>query len=304
MKKLILFFVIVLSLTGCSEDPAANDPTPYISITPNPIDTLIATNIDGSLNALYFTANTNLPIKNTVFNWFFFDSQGDTTVRFNNHISHTFLSPGIYAVLVIAFDTSGNYLASDTIGLSVRTEEISNEILANSKQIIVSFSSELLRDTLGNRLLEAGIEKGKNNNTVFSILQDQVSCFTIDTFTETNVFREHRVSFTGALSKDLTQIDSMRVYLEDTVSLPEVDRHDHNVIDITFTELTLLSITDKYITYVASFQPRETYIKNIYINSPKPIYNSFGQISINPCFYLEDSYLLHQTEYVTVFFVR
>lgn len=285
------------------------DAKPYVTISPTTKDTTVIQQINGDLSYINFTANTNLPNDKAVFHWHFPPKTPDSVITYFNTVGYLFPITGTYQVVVDVYDICGNFWASDSTTITIRTEQITPEMIANSQAVQVClYSSRVFQDSLDlPASIISGVREGKNKSTTYSITGGSIACNTQDTLLYGKMARVHSTNVKGNFSSNLLEIKSLSVsnwdssYQADTLVAGNISSYD-------LTDLSLVSVTDEYIVYAAYKKPFYSYAHDIRTEKlPKAyyiIYDYYGQLDDKPFGLLGYAYCFNVDEYAVVIFSR
>jgi PKD repeat protein len=236
-----------------------SDVIPMVAFDSDNIDaSVMISDYYAQLNPVTFTFTTNTYISKVRYQF------GDGTTLIDStgpsySISYRYQSPGTYKVILDVYNDKGNYWASDTITCTLRLQEATLGMLTSAYNISVRFAVDstssiysLVKQYGG--ATEAGI--GGANDPI------PVATWTGNSFDAQYVYADDQYfHFTGTISSDSKNLESMIVSIRDSAYLGGVSKYGYTLSDLEF-----YGMNDNVVIYRTAYHPLSSFASDIYLS--------------------------------------
>jgi hypothetical protein len=245
-------------------------PAQSFEIIPRGFDTVLKMNSDGTmLEYLVFNIKASIPSEYVTVEWDYGDGSNPKPDYY-----HYYLHTGTFTVRATAHDkTTGSYLGSDSIIVTIRMPEITSDDLISSKEVdvwlAIDSSVPMAKDSLFSNPFAVGLLINTSPPSYFDA--HSFSIVYTDVALGARLVRD---TIAGEFSDDLQSLRKVSVSVNDTGRLTTLDRGKLQY-SFTLKDLDLLAVTPTTIVYrsvstlISDFTKDITFTPSGVINQPR-----------------------------------
>jgi hypothetical protein len=259
-------------------------PAGNFNLLPDRVDTTLAMNSNGSMaSPLRLEIVTPTPGHLLTTKWDLGDGSTKDTLLPDKVLLYNFKAAGTYLVRVSGYDTSGTYVGSDSVEVTLRIPPVTAEMLSRTTAISVYLSVDtshvIVKDPLFRNPLATTLNSKNDSVSTWSLSGTKFKV-TLDSMKPPEYFFRHfQEEIEGELSTNLRSIRSVMVSVNDTGRLHS-DVSDRAGLHYSYQlrDLELLAVTPNRIVYRSVSTKMNDFASNITFRAANAV-NVHGGIS-------------------------